>query len=181
MATKPVDSGAIRPLAPADRQRLADLLRAGWGSTRMVSRGRLFEVAELPGFVAARDADWLGYTAYDIRGDALEIAVLESIVPGVGAGSALIAACVGVAQARDLGRVWLVTTNDNLDALHFYQRRGFRLTALHPDAVTRARESVKPEIGLIGDADIPIRDELELDLPRADWQTVMERDGWPAI
>jgi GNAT superfamily N-acetyltransferase len=144
----------------------------------MVSRGRLFEVADLPGFVAGREGEWLGHAAYDIQVGSLEIALLESVVPGVGAGSALIAACVGVAQARGLGRVWLVTTNDNLDALRFYQRRGFRLTALFPDAVTRARESLKPEIPAIGESGIPIRDEL--DLPPTVWRAVMERDGWPS-
>jgi GNAT superfamily N-acetyltransferase len=180
-ARRGVHRGTIRQLAPADRPRLADLLRASWGSTRMVSRDRLFDVVDLPGFLAVREAEWLGYAAYDIRTDALEIALLESIVPGVGAGSALIAACVRVAQANGLGRVWLVTTNDNVDALRFYQRRGFRLTALHPDAVTRARESLKPEIGLIGDSGIPIRDELELDLPPTEWPALVERDGWPPI
>ena len=146
----------------------------------MVSHGRLFEVTDLPGFVAGREGEWLGHAAYDVRGDELEIALLESVVPGVGAGSALIAACVGVAQARGLRRVWLVTTNDNLDALRFYQRRAFRLTALSPDAVTLARESLKPEIPTTGESGIPIRDELELDLPPTEWQAVMERDGWPS-
>jgi len=179
-ARRSVQRGTIRPLEPADRPRLADLLRASWGSTRMVSRGRLIDIVDLPGFWAVRDGEWLGHASYDIRTDALEIALLESIVPGVGAGGALVAACVGVAQARGLGRVWLVTTNDNTNALRFYQRRGFRLTALHPDAITRARESLKPEIGLIGDSGIPIRDELELDLPPTEWQGLVERDGWPS-
>ena len=46
-----------------------------------------------------------------------------------------LAACASVARDENLDRIWLITTNDNLDALRFYQRRGFRLVAIHPDAV----------------------------------------------
>lgn len=147
----------------------------------MVSRGRLFEVADLAGFVAAREGEWLGHAAYDLNRDELEIALLERVVPGAGVGSALIARCAEVALSRGLGRVWLVTSNDNLDALRFYQRRGFVLVALHRDSVTRARAELKPEIGLIGDAGIPIRDELELELPAAEWPGFVGRFGWPSI
>ena len=57
-----------------------------------------------------------------------------------------------------------MTTNDNLDALRFYQRRGFRLVALRPGAVDESRVSLKPQIGVSGDFEIPLRDELELEL-----------------
>jgi len=146
----------------------------------MVTRGRLFDVSGLPGFVALRNADWLGYATYQIDGDELEIAMLQSIIPGAGAGSALIAACIALARSQRLAHVWLVTTNDNLDALRFYQHRGFRLAALRPDAVTRARESLKTEIGLIGESGIPIRDEIELYLPPTEWPYFVERYGWPS-
>jgi Acetyltransferase (GNAT) family len=68
-------------------------------------------------------------------------------------------------RPREAGcrRVWLITTNDNLRALRFYQRRGFRLVAVHPDALARSRE-LKPSIPEIGLDGIPLRDELELEL-----------------
>jgi hypothetical protein len=59
--------------------------------------------------------------------------------------------------------VWLVTSNDNLDAIRFYQRRGLRLVAVHPGAIDQARE-IKPAIPLVGHYGIPIRDELEFEL-----------------
>ena len=37
-------------------------------------------------------------------------------------------------------------TNDNVDALRFYQRRGFHVVKLHAGTVDRSRESLKPEI-----------------------------------
>ena len=162
-----------------DVEKLSDLLQESWGSTRMASRGRLMEIGSLRGFVAESHGDWLGHAAYEIVVDALEIALLESLVWGRGVGGALLAACVDVARGRDLRRVWLVTTNDNTAALRFYQRHGFVLVALHPGAVIHARETIKPEIPLTGADDLPIRDEIELELPRAEWDDFVERYSWP--
>ena len=61
-------------------------------------------------------------------------------------------------------RLWLVTTNDNTHALRFYQRRGFRIAAVHTGAIDEYRGTLKPEIGLTGNDGIPIRDEIELEL-----------------
>jgi len=54
-----------------------------------------------------------------------------------------------------------ITTNDNLPALRFYQKQGFRLIVLYPGAVEESRR-LKPSIPLAGHADIPIRDEIQL-------------------
>ena len=59
-------------------------------------------------------------------------------------------------------RLWVITTNDNLDALRFYQRRGFRITKVHTDALTERRK-LKPEIPETGLYEIPMRDEIELE------------------
>jgi hypothetical protein len=75
-----------------------------------------------------------------------------------------VAAARSVAAAHACRRIWVLTTNDNVDALRFYQRRGFRLGALRPGAVDEARRTRKPEIPEIGDHGIPLRDEIELEL-----------------
>jgi len=168
-------------LTEADRPRLAEHLAASWGSTSVVSRGRLHEAAELPGFVASDGGRWLGYSAYEIVGSSMEVVVLDSPMPERGAGSALIAACADLALQRGLERLWLVTTNDNLRALRFYQRRGFVLVDLRPGAVDEARRTLKPEIATVGLDEIPIRDELELELPRDVWPGFVERHRWPSI
>jgi ribosomal protein S18 acetylase RimI-like enzyme len=81
-----------------------------------------------------------------------------------GVGTALLQLVEQAAQ-QGCGRLWLVTTNDNVDALRFYQRRGFRLAALRRGAVDDGRARLKPEIPTVGDYGIPLRDELELDKP----------------
>jgi hypothetical protein len=76
----------------------------------------------------------------------------------------LLAAAIEDARTRRCRRLWLITTNDNVDALRFYQRRGLRLRRLHAGAVDRSRATLKPSIPDIGDHGIAIRDELELEL-----------------
>ena len=170
----------MRPIEPSDRLRLAGLLRAAWGSTRVATRGRLVDAATLPGFVAEDAGEWLGYTAYEIRDGELEVTAIESLTPGRGVGGALLAACVGAASAGGASRVWLITTNDNTKALRFYQRRGFVLVALRAGAVDDARRTLKPEIPELGDDQIPVRDEIELELPPAAWPQFVERHRWPS-
>ena len=67
-------------------------------------------------------------------------------------------------MARERGHrsAWVVTTNDNLDALRLCQRRGFRLAELRAGAVDESRRRLKPSIGPVAENGIPIRDELEL-------------------
>lgn len=68
-----------------------------------------------------------------------------------------------LAPAQGCKRLFLSTTNDNLEALAFYQKRGFRLIRVCPNAVDEARR-LKPSIPLVAGNGIAIRDELELEL-----------------
>lgn len=153
----------VRPLEEADRAWAYRLLAGRWGSTRMVTRGVLHDLTRLPGLVAWRAGERAGLLTYHLAGDSCEIVSLDSLVEGAGVGSALIAAAQEMARAAGCQRVWLVTTNDNLPALRFWQKRGFRLVAVHADAVDEARR-LKPEIPATGLEGIPLRDELELAL-----------------
>jgi len=117
----------------------------------------------LPGFVAVREGRPIGLVTYRIDGDECEITTLNSPVEGVGIGSALVAAVKGAAVSAKCKRLWLITTNDNLSALRFYQKRGFLLVAVHRDALQESRRP-KPEIPLVGRDGIPLRDEIELEM-----------------
>ena len=136
---------------------------ARWGSTRVVSRGRLHDLDALPGFVALEDGAFAGVATYRVDGDACEVVSLDALREGSGAGRALLDAIAASARAAGCRRLWLVTTNDNTAAMRFYQRRGWRLAALHRGAVDAARV-LKPEIPATGADGIAIRDELEFEL-----------------
>ena len=152
----------VRPLAPTDAPWVAAMLREFWGSETVVAHGQVYYPAELPGFVAEEAGELRGWLTYQMDGTSCEIVTLASLQEGQGVGGALVDAARAAAQAAGCRRLWLVTTNDNTHALRFYQRRGFWLVALRRDAMVEARR-LKPEIPLLGDDDIPIRDELELE------------------
>jgi len=153
----------IRALNPSDHDRVAAFCRLRWGSERAVSRGRVFRIAELPGFVAISDGrdEIEGLVTHVAEGDRCEVVSLDAVEQGAGIGTALLERAVEAARAAGCRQVQLVTTNDNLRALRFYQRRGFRLVALNPGALERSRE-LKPEIPQIGLHGIPLSDELVL-------------------
>jgi GNAT superfamily N-acetyltransferase len=92
-----------------------------------------------------------------------EILTLHADEQWHGTGTALIEAIRLLARRQGCGRLWVITTNDNVDALRFYQRRGFCLVTVHRGAVDRSRASLKPEIPRVGAYGIPVRDEIELE------------------
>ena len=155
-------SAAVRPVAPGDEAWVRGAIRARWGGETVVSRGAVWEPARLPGFVAEESGRPVGLITYREAGDECEIVTIDALIPRAGVGTILIEAVVAAARAAGRTRVWLITTNDNLDALRFYQRRGFTLAALHRGAVAGSRR-LKPTIPEVGAHGIPIRDELELE------------------
>ena len=98
---------------------------------------------------------------YRVRDDVAEVVTLDAVVPHLGVGTMLLSSLVEVLCQRGCRLLCLTTTNDNLDALRFYQRFGFRLAGIRIGAVDRAR-GLKPTIPLIGRHGIPIRDEIDL-------------------
>jgi ribosomal protein S18 acetylase RimI-like enzyme len=155
---------SVRPFTPADRAWAANLWRERWASVTVASRGILHNALELAGFVAWLNDQRAGIITYRQDGmSGLEIVTLDSLVERVGVGTALIEAVRTQAQEVGCRRVWLITSNDNLNGLRFYQKRGMRLVAIYRDAIIEARKTLKPAIPLLGDDDIPIMDEIELE------------------
>jgi ribosomal protein S18 acetylase RimI-like enzyme len=157
----------LRPSDPADAGRIAAMLVASWGETVVVGRGVARDASRLPALLAERDGQLAGALTYDVSGDEMEVVTLDAIHRHAGVGSRLLAAAADLARSSDLRRLWLITTNDNLDALRFYQRRGLRIVAVHRGGVDAARQ-LKPSIPLTGDYGIELHDELELELRLAE-------------
>jgi len=155
----------VRRATPDDRPWIAEVVTAEFASTKLVSRGRLLEDASvLDGFIVENDGRPVGCALWhEIEGDA-ELAVIATTYRGAGAGTALLDAVVDYARANGWKRLWLITTNDNTDALRLYQRAGWDWVAWHRDAVSESRP-LKPELPETGAHDIPIRHEIELEYP----------------
>jgi ribosomal protein S18 acetylase RimI-like enzyme len=153
----------VRPAAPADRPWVTEVLVGRWGASVIVSRGRSHEASRLAALVAEVDGERLGLATYRIEGDEMELVTLDALVQGRGVGSALLHATRQRGVSAGCRRLWLVTTNDNLDALRFYQRRGMRVAAVHRGAADAARKT-KPAIPEVGRYSIAVHDEIELEL-----------------
>lgn len=158
----------VRPLTVRDRNWVAQFMDDHWHSTKIVSRGQSYYAHLLPGFLAIpgsesdhKPASPAGLITYRIEGNQCEIITLDSLQPNMGIGSALIEAVRTVAVEEGCKRLWLITTNDNLNALRFYQKRGLHLVAVYPNALTESRK-LKPQIPIMGMDNIPLRDEIEL-------------------
>ncbi len=163
METKTAPPFDIRPLNPADRERVREWIARRWGAETVVAHGTIYHPGDLAGFVAHRGDEWLGLLTYHLEDDQCEVVTLDSLRPSSGVGTALIQAVRQAASGAGCKRLWLITTNDNLNALRFYQKRGLALVAVHRNAMEQARR-LKPEIPLVGDAGIPLRDEIELEM-----------------
>lgn len=152
----------IQPLDETRKPWVQDFINSEWGSPGIVTRGKLHDTEKLSGFVAIENNKPTGLITYSIEKSECEIISLNSLKEKRGVGSALIEAVTQLAQNRGCRRVWVITTNDNIDAFHYYQKRGFHLRAVYPNALVASRK-LKPTISQIGIDGIPLRDEIELE------------------
>ncbi|MGG3914390.1 GNAT family N-acetyltransferase [Rossellomorea vietnamensis] len=145
------------------RKKITHFFNQHWGSVEMVISSGVYDCASLDGFaVLNKDNGITGLITYVFKDAECEIISLDSLEEKKGIGTSLMEAVEKVAAQNGCRRITLITTNDNLLALKFYQKRGFRISTIHRDAVEKARR-IKPEIPMIGNDGIPIRDEIELE------------------
>ncbi len=153
----------VRQLTTEDSEWVRQNIIENWGDTLVVAHGKVYHPQTLPGFVAILKGNQVGLLTYALEEENCEIVTINSTKPGIGIGTLLIEAATQAAREAGCKRLWLITTNDNLDALRFYQKRGFTLVAVHRNAVDAARQ-LKPTIPLTGNDQIPIHDEIELEM-----------------
>jgi GNAT superfamily N-acetyltransferase len=149
----------VREATDADRAAVRGLFQRVFGPARMIAFGEVMDVDAMPALVAVVTDEPSGALAYRLLGDALHVVAVASdpMWQRSGVGGHLVAEAELLARRLKLARVLVTTTNDNLPALYFFQRRGYRLTDLVPGGVKAHTE------GLAGFAGIPIRDELRLE------------------
>jgi len=151
----------IKAIQSQDRPYISEIVKKLWGDEIIIVHGEVFDTSALIGLKAVSDDQIIGYLQYQIINDECEILTLASLKEGHGTGSALIEVVEKIARENNCQALSVITTNDNLHGLGFYQRRGFHLAALFPGKVNASRK-IKPTIPVIGENNIPIRDELRL-------------------
>ncbi len=157
----------IRPVGVKDRPWVSRAVSETFASPRVVSRGVVHIATDLPGFLAEQDGTPIGLLLYDMGSRECEVVVLLSLQERTGVATHLLARAEQVARGAGCRRLWLVTTNDNLSAIAFYQARGWRQVAVRRGAVAEARR-LKPEIPEFGTNGLPKEDEIEFELALGD-------------
>ncbi|HEX4289074.1 MAG TPA: GNAT family N-acetyltransferase [Trebonia sp.] len=155
---------AVRPVEESDRPTVEWLTTQLWGAAEVAVHDGVFYPATLPGFIAERGGRIAGLVTFQVRPGVLEIVTINALDLYQGIGTMLVEAVRAEAKRQGCHQITLTTTNDNIGALRFYQRRGFRIAAVRPGAVDRTRRR-KPEIPRTGDFGIPLRDEIDLTCP----------------
>ena len=153
---------AVRPATAADRHDIEEICDRAWGETDIDAFGRTFDVLTAENLVAERDGEFAGLVSLALdRGDLA--VVLLSVYPGFqgsGVGSALVDAAVEAARAKGVTALKTATTNDDIPALHFYQRHGFSIYGIETGILIDHHGEAVP-----GFAGIPVRDEIRLRCP----------------
>ncbi len=154
----------IIPLDERFRPAVQAMIAESWAGPFIAINGKLWDTRTMPGFAAIRDdCTLIGYLLYVFHPDACEIMVLESLRENAGVGTRLIERVKAKALENGMKKVAVMTTNDHLHAIRFYQKRGFVLRALRQNMLETSRK-LKPGIPQIGIDGIPLRDEIELEL-----------------
>lgn len=150
----------VREATDADRAAARELFQRDFGRTHIVAFGEVMDVDQMPALVAVVHTEPSGALAYRLLGDALHIVALatDPMWQRSGVGAYLVAEAELLARRLKLVRIVVATTNDNLPALYFYQRRGYRLTDLVPESIVT--HTHQQQAGFAG---IPVRDEIRLE------------------
>ena len=150
----------VREATNVDRAAARVLFERDFGRTKIVAFGEVMDIDQMPALVALMTDEPAGALAYRTHGDALHIVALatDPMWQRSGVGGQLVAEAEILARRLALTRLVVATTNDNLPALYFYQRRGYRLTDLVVSSVIT--HSGRQVLGFGG---IPVRDEVRLE------------------
>jgi GNAT superfamily N-acetyltransferase len=150
----------VREASPADRARALEIFDREFRGRQLVADGQPVSVADAEMLVAETEGGITGALAWRCRNGLLHIVALatDPMWQRAGVGGYLLAEAEALARRSGLPRVLATMTNDNIPALYFYQRRGYRLSAVLNGVVA----SQSPNKAMAGFAGIPIEDEIQL-------------------
>ena len=147
----------------SDREEVAAFIEQHWRSRLVMSHGHQYYPHREEGFIERRDGKIVGLVTFHVAGETMELLTLNATLEREGIGSSLILSVIERARDKGCRRVMLTTTNDNLRAIGFYQRLGFRMMTINLGVVDEARK-IKPQIPETGERGIPIHDEIVMEL-----------------
>ncbi len=141
------------------------LVAREWGTDALVIAGKVRATDDMSLIAATRaDGRVLGIAYYAMT-EAVAllgaIVVVDASEPGVG--TMLFNAVADEARTLKLKKLRAITTNDNFEAMKFYQKRGMHFLSLFPGGMNAYR-AFKPNLRSEGRHGIACRDMLELEM-----------------
>jgi GNAT superfamily N-acetyltransferase len=154
----------VTELTDDDRKWVKERTELLFGGDFVVSRDEVHDPHRLPGFIATEGPERIGLLTYNVTGPDCEIVSIDSLCQFLGIGTLLLERVEEVARAAGCRRLWAITTNDNLDAQRFFQKRGFVISEVRLGSMSKIR-LLKPNVPKVGYYGIPVRDEIEVSKP----------------
>jgi len=151
------------PISTENREKVNEWIAKKWHGTIMILRGQAVDMTRVDGIVAEENGEIIGLITFLFYGDTCEITSFDSLRENRGIGTALLTWVIRIAKEKRCSRIVLITTNDNIRAIRYYQRRGFDMIHFYRNAMDISRQ-MKPEIPLMGENDIPLRHEIEFEM-----------------
>ena len=150
----------VREALNGERAKALQLFRRHFGPAQLVAYGEAVNLDEASALVAETENEIAGALAWRLFDGAFHIVALatEPMWQRAGVGGHLVAEAEMLARGQRRSRIVVTITNDNLPAIYFYQRRGYRFAAIVRNSATTHAAGEAP----MGFAGIPIRDELQL-------------------
>jgi ribosomal protein S18 acetylase RimI-like enzyme len=145
---------------PEEQERARALFRHHFGHVAQVAFGQSISLDDASALVAESEKEIGAALAWRLFDGALHIMALatEPMWQRAGLGGYLVAEAELLARRRGQSRVLVTLTNDNIPALYFYQRRGYRITAVVTGTLAAGAKPPAPP----GFAGIPVLDEIHL-------------------
>lgn len=153
----------VKIISPENRKQINDFISSHWFSTDMVVREELVDMTRLDGFVIYDKETIIGLITYRIKSNECEIMSLDSLNENQGIGTTLVNKVIEIASEKKCTKIKLITTNDNINTICFYQKRGFDMVNIYRNALDASRK-LKPSIPLLGDFNIPLKHEIEFEM-----------------
>ena len=150
-------------ITPDNRKAVNEFLKEHWYATTMVLRGEILDMTRAEGFFLEEEGAILALLTYRFDGKIFEILSLDSLRENEGTGTRMVDEALRRARALGAEKMVVLTSNDNMRAMGFYQKRGFDLVKLYRNGLDAARR-LKPDIPMVGRDNIPLRHELEFEL-----------------
>ncbi|MDF2542420.1 MAG: acetyltransferase [Herbinix sp.] len=147
----------------SNREDVTRFINDNWLSTVLIIRGKMIDMTIVDGIVVYDNNCIIGLISYELRDKECEILSLDSLLENKGVGSELVKRVIEIARSHECIKLKLITTNDNINAIKFYQKRGFDMIRIYHNALEISRQ-LKPSIPLIGNYGIPLLHEIEFEL-----------------